>query len=225
MPLVIVPENQGLNGNSNKRMIALDPGIRTFVTGYDPSGQVVEWGKHDIGRIYRLCYAVDDLQSRWTADPTVRHHKRWKMKRAAMRLRKKIRSLVDEFHRKLAKWLCESYALVLLPTFEVSQMMPRGQRRIGSKTARAMATWSHSRFKQRLLDKTREYPGCGVILVNEAYTSKTCGNCGRLHQGLGGSKQFHCPSCGFEIGRDHNGARNIYLRYMSESRLCGTDSR
>jgi hypothetical protein len=139
MPLAVRPENQG---PTNKCMIALDPGIRTFVTGYDPSGRAVEWGKHDIGRIYRLCYAVDDLQSRWTADPAVRHHKRWKMKRAAMRLRKKIRSLVDEFHRKLAKWLCESYSLVLLPTFETSQILPRGQRRINNKTARAMATWA-----------------------------------------------------------------------------------
>jgi putative transposase len=224
MPLAIRPENQGPIGNS-KRMIALDPGIRTFVTGYDPSGLAMEWGKNDIGRIYRLCYAVDDLQSRWTSDPNVRHHRRWKMKRAAMRLRKRIRSLVDEFHRKLAKWLCESYHLVLLPTFEVSKMMPRGQRRIGSKTARAMATWSHARFRQRLLDKVREYPWCNVVLVNEAYTSKTCGACGQLHPSLGGSKHFHCQFCGFDIGRDYNGARNIYLRYMSESRLCGAGSR
>jgi putative transposase len=221
MPLSVRPENQG---PTVKRMIALDPGIRTFVTGYDPSGQASEWGKHDIGRIYRLCHAVDKLQSQWTR-AEVRHHKRWKMKRAAMRLRKRIHSLVDEFHRKLAKWLCESYHLVLLPTFEVSQMMPRGQRRIGSKTARAMATWSHYRFRQRLLDKTREYPSCAVVLVNEVYTSKTCGSCGWLHHALGGSKQFQCPHCGFDVGRDYNGARNIYLRYMSESRPCGADSR
>ena len=34
-------------------MISLDPGVRTFMTGYDPSG-----------RIYRLCHAYDKLQSK-----------------------------------------------------------------------------------------------------------------------------------------------------------------
>jgi len=34
-------------------VISLDPGVRTFMS-YDPSGVSVEWGKNDIGRIYRL---------------------------------------------------------------------------------------------------------------------------------------------------------------------------
>jgi len=37
-------------------VISLDPGVRTFMTGYDPSGMAVEWGKNNIGRIYRLSY-------------------------------------------------------------------------------------------------------------------------------------------------------------------------
>lgn len=45
-------------------MISLDPGVRTFMTGYDPSGTAVEWGKNDIGRVYRLCHAYDKLQSK-----------------------------------------------------------------------------------------------------------------------------------------------------------------
>jgi len=42
----------------------LDPGVRTFTTGYDPSGQAIEWGKGDIGKIYRLCHAHDKIQSK-----------------------------------------------------------------------------------------------------------------------------------------------------------------
>jgi len=45
-------------------VISLDPGVRTFMTGYDPSGTAVEWGKNDIGRVYRLCHAYDKLQSK-----------------------------------------------------------------------------------------------------------------------------------------------------------------
>lgn len=40
-------------------MIALDPDVRTFMTGYDPSGIAVEWGKNDIGQLSHVC---DKLQ-------------------------------------------------------------------------------------------------------------------------------------------------------------------
>jgi putative transposase len=72
-----------------------------------------------------------------------------------------------------------------------------------------MATWSHYRFKIRLLNKTREYPWCDVIICNEAYTSCTCGCCGFIHNHLDGSKLFYCPQCHLHINRDVNGARNI----------------
>ena len=137
------------------------------------------------------------------------------MRKAAARIRRKIRNLIDDLHKRLAKWLCECYEVVLLPSFETSQMLRKGQRRIGSKTARSMATWSHYRFKQRLLAKAREYPWCKVLIVDEAYTSKTCGMCGHIHQTLRGNKVFRCPHCSFEIDRDVNGARNILLRFLT----------
>ena len=55
----------------------MDPGVRTFMTGYDPSGVAIEWGKNDIGRIYRLCHAYDKLQSKHDQI----HEKRNKRKR------------------------------------------------------------------------------------------------------------------------------------------------
>jgi transposase len=52
-------------------------------------------------------------------------------------------------------------------------------------------------------------------VVDEAYTSKTCGRCGSLHDGLGKSKVFKCPSCDFTLDRDVNGARNILIRFLT----------
>jgi len=185
-----VPEHQGLEQKKEEakpeevRVVAIDPGIRTFATCYDPSGAITEWGHSDIGRIYQLCRAYDKLQSRWTSKE-VNSHKRWSMWRAGSRIHDKICSLVADLHHKFAKWLCESFSVVLLPKFETQQMIRRGQRKIRNKTARAMVTWSHYRFRMRLQDKAREYLGCKVLLVDEAYTSKTCGRCGKIHSTLG----------------------------------------
>jgi len=137
-----------------------------------------------------------------------------RLRRAELRMHQKVRNLVDELHRKLARWLCAEFRVVLLPRFATQQMVVRGTRRIRSKTARALCTWSHCRFRQRLLDVAWEYPGCCVQLVGEAFTSKTCGACGAQHARLGGSKVFRCPAagCGRVADRDGNGARNILLR-------------
>jgi len=135
-------------------ILSMDPGVRTFMSGYSPSGLAYEWAKQDVGRIYRLCHAMDRLQSRWSGKE-IRHRKRYRLKRAARRIRKKIRNLVDEVHKKQAKWIVEQYHTVLLPVFETSGMVRRIHRRIGSKTARAMLGWAHYRFQQRLIHKTR----------------------------------------------------------------------
>ncbi|KAK9340701.1 hypothetical protein V1521DRAFT_423989, partial [Lipomyces starkeyi] len=98
-------------------VMSLDPGVRTFLTGYSPDGEVLELGKGDIGHIYRLCHRVDALQSRWSVNG-LEHSKRWRMKRAAAMIRGRITNLVDDLHCRTAKFLCSSYNLVLLPKFE-----------------------------------------------------------------------------------------------------------
>ncbi|KAK9342318.1 hypothetical protein V1522DRAFT_425211 [Lipomyces starkeyi] len=149
--------------------MSLDPGVRTFMTGYSSDDEVLELGKADIGHICRLCHRMDALQSRWSVKG-LEHKKKWQMKRAAAMIRRRIKDLIDDLHCRTAKFLCSSYNLVLLLKFETQQMdKGRGRRRIGSKTARAMATWSHFRFQRRLLNKAREYPWCRVVMVSEAH--------------------------------------------------------
>ncbi len=191
------------------------------MTAYTPNdnGSAWEWGKNDIERIYRLCNHHDKLQSRWSGKASVRHYQRHRLRRAGRRLQKRIRNFVDELHCKLVKWLVANFDVVLLPKFETQRMVinKKWDRKITSKTARAMMTLSHFRFRQRLLHKSREFPSCQVIICDEDYTSKTCGSCGEIHQKLGGAKIFKCPSCECNINRDLNGARNILLRYITNN--------
>jgi hypothetical protein len=118
------------------------------------------------------------------------------LRKALLRAFQRIRNLVREVHIKLTAWLCENYDLIILPEFGSARMVKRAGRKINSKTARSMLTWSHYGygFRQYLMHKIREYPGVTVKLCTEEYTSKTCGVCGQLNDGLGGSKRFCCPN-------------------------------
>jgi putative transposase len=182
------------------------------MTGFDPAGHVLEWGKGDMSRICNHLYTLDRLQSKAAQ---VNARKRYRMRKAAARIRQKVHDLITDAHRKLVKHLLESYDVVLLPSFETQQMVnTRGskKRMLTHKTVRQMLTWRHYSFKQRLLSKAREYPWVRVEIVDEAYTSKTCTHCGVLNETLGGAKWFKCKACGTQLDRDYNGGRNIYIK-------------
>jgi putative transposase len=104
---------------------------------------------------------------------------------------------------------------VLIPEFEVSRMVKRANRKINSKTVRGMLTWCHYAFRNTLKSKAELHPWCRIVEVGEAYTSKTCEECGNIHKKLGSSKVFKCPSCGYVADRDLHAAKNILLRYLT----------
>ena len=205
-----IPQERQVHRVENRSdVIALDPGVRTFLTGYDPSGKVLHIGQDDANKVFQMCRVVDKLMAKVSASKN--HKQRYQRKRAASRLREKIRHRIRDLHHKTAKFLCTSYNIVLLPSFDTKQMVRRANRKLHTKTARMMMTFSHYSFKLTLLDKARDY-GTKVYIVNEAYTSKTCTRCGYIKSNLGGAKAFRCDSCNLCIDRDVNGARNILIR-------------
>lgn len=216
IPTLLVPKKLENQEIPIGKVASIDPGVRTFATIYDSEGKGIEVGKGDIGRIYRLGCVVDQLQSEWDQKETT-HKRRYNLKRAAKRIRKKIKNLVKEVHNKLCKYLCTHYEIILLPLFNTKGMVSRRKRRIRSKTARNMISWSHYTFRQKLLEKAREYPWVKIKLVTEEYTSKTCGSCGKLNEKLGSKKRFVCPTCGYRADRDLSAARNILIKSIYES--------
>jgi len=209
----IKDENQAPKINN---IISLDPGVRTFVTGYDPNGNIYEWGKGDVTRLFKLGCQADKLKSIVDFNTTIKHRTRYRLKRKVLKIFERIRNLVDTLHKNLSKWLCENYNHILIPDFKSSGMVRRKERKIRNKTVRNLLTWSHYRFRQRLLLKAREYPWCKIIETTEEYTSKTCGNCGIIKNNLGGNKAFKCSYCKIKMDRDFNGARNILIKYLTQ---------
>lgn len=191
-------ENQGKFGE----LIALDPGVRTFMTGYSQEA-CFEFGARDIGRINRLQYHLRTLKGS-------------RKRKAASRIRKKIKDLVSEVHWKVAKFLCENYNHILIPEFQVSRMVEKKNRKLHKTTVKSMLSWSHYGFRMRLIDQAKKY-GTHIWITNESYTSKTCTRCGEINPTLGSSKVFNCSKCGLTIDRDVGGARNVYIRALVDS--------
>ena len=70
--------------------------------------------------------------------------------------------------------------------------------------------------EQRLLEMSQKYTHKKVLIVNEAYTTRTCGNCFVVNNNVGASKVFCCVHCDLEADRDVHAARNILLRYVPD---------
>jgi putative transposase len=205
-----VPYKQTISYSENQgRIVALDPGIRTFQTFFSENS-CGSFGYDDYGRIVRLCSHLDDLISR-TSKATGK--KKYKMRQAQKKMRIKIKNLITEIHWQVANYLTNEFDVILLPTFESSKMSQKGKRKLRSKTVRAMLTWSHYSFKMKLKNKALER-GKTVIDVCEAYTSKTCSWNGRIIN-VGGSRVIR--SDGISLDRDLNGARNIFIRSLVDS--------
>jgi putative transposase len=186
-------DSQASLRNQTGNTIALDPGVRKFLVGYDPTGTVPIIGREAQVRLIKLLKGVDTLNGR-------RKLKAWR----------RIKNLIKELHWKTAKYLVSSYDIILLPDFRISGML-RGKK-LGKMTKKLLCMFSFYSFKEKLIWKCSTY-GKKLIIVDESYTSRTCGKCGTLSD-IKGQEVFECHKCGLITDRDINGARNIFLKNL-----------
>jgi len=82
-------------------------------------------------------------------------------------------------------------------------------KRLNAKSQQKISNWSHGQVRAYLRYKAAA-AGIPVELIDEAYTSQTCPNCGERHKPKG--RRYCCPACGFRSHRDAVGAANILSR-------------
>lgn len=199
--------------NGGQKVIALDPGLRCFMTGFD-GNNFVELGNGDFARIAKLCKHQDNLKSKHDKAKGGKFKRlKYRLRQAMERVRTRIKNLRGEMHKQVASYLARSYDTIYLPKFETSQIMAKKKRFLRSKSARAMMNWAFYEFSQMLQHLCNRY-GSRLVRVTEEYTSKTCTRCGHIHRKLGGNKKFKCPNCGYEIKRDFNRSLGIFLKAM-----------
>jgi putative transposase len=210
--LVVSQEVQPFQSENQGRVVALDPGVRTFMTFFSESSCGWIGGDANL-QIQKLCFKLDRLVSKISK---AKSSQKRRFRKAADRIRCKVQHLVKELHHKTAKFLVDNFDVILLPSFESSQMVSKSKRKIKSKTVRQMLTLSHYAFKKHLEWKAWE---AGKILlsdINEAYTSKTVSWTGEVVK-IGGARVIKSKSDGRVMDRDLNGARGIFLRALVDT--------
>ena len=83
---------------------------------------------------------------------------------------------------------------------------------------------SMGRLASMLAYKTKLADGVGMILVNPAYTSQTCSQCGHVDKRNRESQAvFICKKCSYKTNADVNAAKNILKRGLDTLQVTSED--
>jgi putative transposase len=196
------------------RTISIDPGIRTFLTCLDvTTGNIEEFGKNWTSLIKNRVSKLDRCEK--VSLDGKRGKERFnslKDKRNSKFHRTKIRNIVNELHKKTAKILIDNYDVIILPKLRTKGILKKVGG-IGKKNNRNISYLSHASFHDYLTWKAGVHDKI-VIDQNEAFTTKTCYECGLMND-IGSSKKYVCNHCDNVCDRDVQSCFNILTRYMS----------
>ena len=177
--------------SKGNRVISLDPGVRKFLVGYDPRGESIFIGEDAHIELTKLLVEINKTEI--SKDRSI--------------LWRKVKNLVCELHWKTISFLVENYDIILLPDFRVSQMV-KGKK-LARITKRLLMMFSFHSFKEKLKYKCSMY-NKKLIIVDESFTSCTCGRCGNIKRTK--LEVYSCDECGLVIDRDATGSRNIFIK-------------
>ena len=230
---------------NHKRIVALDPGSAPFQQWYSPtSGEFGELLSSAREGLKQRCQRIDKLRHRLyhrkKHPRDTKRHKRFpkrtqrrKRQRTGRDLRKKLRreckrlsGSMHAAHYDAANFLLQHHDIIIAPVLNTCRLTQKGKkdRIFNSKLARALYTWSHRLFRQRLAFAAARYPGRHVYECCEPGTSKTCTNCGAWKQDLRlGDKIYRCPRCKISVDRQLAGARNNFFAAYGMATGVGWD--
>jgi IS605 OrfB family transposase len=187
--------------DQKNNILSLDPGIKKFQSFYSPDGYSGEFGNSELkNKVMNIEKRIDKLKSLMKKNKN-------KMKKKCYKLKTKVKNIILNFHWKISNFLTKNYKNILLPVFKTQNL----KNNLNKSNNRLLDIYSHYKFQQKMLYQGKKF-GCNVRIVEEDYTTKTCGNCGNINNFVGNSNVFWCPCCKIEMDRDYQAARNILLK-------------
>ena len=178
------------------KTISLDPGVRKFLVGYSPQGEILVVDRSKI--ISRLLLDIDKTEDR------KEQLQKWAV----------IKNYIDDLHWKTIRYLVKNYDTIILGDIGIKSILKGNIPKI---TKRILSQYSFFKFKQRLawvcsLTEKR------LFLTHESFTSKMCCSCG-CSNNVGSSEIYKCIDCDSVIDRDLNGAINILIKTITFLKL------
>ena len=175
--------------------IALDVGIESFATF--SNGERIE-----NPRFFKKGEKVLAKQQRKLSKLEKGTKERRKTGKVVAKIHERIKNQRKDFCHKQAKKIVDQYQYICLEDLNIKQMME------GSHFAKSIADASWNEFRQCLTYKAAE-AGRKLGLVNPAYTSQICSECGHLEPKKLTDREHKCLQCGYRAHRDFNAAQNI----------------
>lgn len=199
-------------------IIALDPGIRTIFTGYSKN-EIVEIGTTFYNKMSKKLKKIDNVSSEHKKVRPKKVNKRPINKKTLSKSlkekiikkqRQRIKNLVNDFHWKTINYLTKTYTTILIGNFSTKDMGMSDT--VQNMVKRVGSTLNLFTLRERLKYKCK-YTKTEYKFIDEAYTSKCCCKCGTYDKNLGSNKRYKCinNNCNLNIGRDINGAINIFI--------------
>jgi putative transposase len=198
-----------VSNNERDPIVALDPGVRSFQTGYSPSGTAFKVGEQQLILLKKLHVRLDTMRSKRDKSSST---KKQRLRTRCLDVELDIKNTIANLHNQTGSYLTKTYETILLPEFGTSVMQQGKELR--SSTKRTMWTLSHYKFQEKLKGMCNR-TGTTLYIVKEHYTTKTCGQCGTL-QNVGSSEVYKCAQCSYCMDRDVHGARNILLKHITQ---------
>lgn len=193
-------QSTNANANANTKIVAIDPGIRTFLTGVS-NDHTIEIGSNIGHQIKHELKFIDKITNNDNLDNL-------KKTKLLLKTRNKLKNKINDYHWKIINHLICNYNHILIGNFSTKSM---GESNMYKMTKRIGNNIRLYTFKQYLQYKCY-LNGIKYTEINEYCTSKCCSTCGNLKKDLGSNKIYTCNKCGLNVNRDINAAKNILLK-------------
>lgn len=191
------------NNPNKQEFIGLDPGIRTFMTGFT-NNKLVKFGTNISSKIRKLLEQTDNIKNKSIVPLKIKN-------KIEKRCNRKIYNMVDELHWKIIDNLVKHYGVILIGNLSSKNISNKETSNLSRINKRIASRLRFYKFRQRLEYKC-QCNGSNYKLIDEKYTSKMCSNCSHYDEYLGAKEIYKCKNCKITIDRDANSSRGITIK-------------
>ncbi|MDE0687612.1 MAG: transposase [Candidatus Poribacteria bacterium] len=181
------------------------------IVSHDGQNTLIFNGRY-IRSLYRLRNkALASMNAK--IDRCQRHSKRWwhLVRRKWKRIRKIDHQIKDALHKHTTTFVkyCSESGIGTIAIGDLTGI--RENIDYGKRANQKLHQWAFGKVRELITYKAKAV-GIKVELIDEAYTSQTCPNCGNRKKPH--TRNYHCAPCGFKYHRDGVGAINIRQKYL-----------